>query len=107
MDIKIRNKCIEVKYCVSNGLVIFITDNWGLRIFEIRRYRCSGGSILKVTMLVNKFFFKYKSNFYEMPFVVCFRIDKWTNSMLSITSSQQRSIVQWTISIVEFISLSL
>ena len=26
MDIKIRNKFTEVKYCVSYGLVIFITD---------------------------------------------------------------------------------
>ena len=24
-----------------------------------------------------------------MPFVICFRIDKWTESMLSITSSQE------------------
>ena len=27
-----------------------------------------------------------------MPFVICFRIDKWTESMLSITSSQECSI---------------
>ena len=39
MHIKIRNKFVEVKYCVSYGLVIFITDNWRFRIFEIRRYR--------------------------------------------------------------------
>ena len=42
-----------------------------------------------------------------MPFVICFRIDKWTESMLSITSSQERSIVQLVIPIVEFISLSI
>ena len=29
-----------------------------------------------------------------MPFVICFRIDEWTESMLSITSSQKCSIVQ-------------
>ena len=44
MDIKIRNKFIEVKYCVSYvlflpTLVIFVTDNWRFRIPEIRRYR--------------------------------------------------------------------
>ena len=45
-------------------------------------------------------------NFYEMPFVIYFRIDKWTESMLSITSSQECSIVQLVNPIVEFISLS-
>ena len=29
-----------------------------------------------------------------MPFVIYFRIDKWTESILSITSSQECSIVQ-------------
>ena len=33
-------------------------------------------------------------NFYEMPFVIYFRIDKWTESMLSITSSQECSIFE-------------
>ena len=42
-----------------------------------------------------------------MPFVIGFRIDKWTESMLSITSSQECSIVQLVIPIVEFISLSI
>ena len=42
-----------------------------------------------------------------MPFVIYFRIDKWTESMLSITSSQEYSIVQLVIPIVEFISLSI
>ena len=39
MDIKIRNKFIEVKSRVSYVLVIFITDNWWFRIFDKRRYR--------------------------------------------------------------------
>ena len=43
----------------------------------------------------------------QMPFVVCFSIDKLTKSMLSITSSQKHSTIQWMISTVEFISLSL
>ena len=42
-----------------------------------------------------------------MPFVICFRVDKWTESMLRITSSQECSIVQLVIPIVEFISLSM
>ena len=42
MNIKFRNKYIEVKYCVSSELVtcIIITNNWQFRIFEIRRYGC-------------------------------------------------------------------
>ena len=28
MNVKIRNKFIEIKYSVSNGLVIFITNYW-------------------------------------------------------------------------------
>ena len=39
MDIMIKSKFIEAKYCVSNGLVIFITDNWRFRLCKIRRYR--------------------------------------------------------------------
>ena len=75
---------------------------------EISRYRRSYGSVLKDTRLVNKLnSFIYEKNFYEMPFVICFRIDKWTESMLSITSSQECSIVQLVIPIVEFISLSI
>ena len=48
-----------------------------------------------------------KGIFYEMSFVICLRIDKWMKSMLSITSSQECSIVQLVIPIVEFISLSI
>ena len=39
MGSKVRNNTIEVKHCVPYGLVIFITDNWRFRIFEIRKYR--------------------------------------------------------------------
>ena len=102
-----RNKFIEIKYSVSYGLVIFITNYRWFRILEISRYRRSNGSVLKDTRLVNKFnSFIYERNFYEMSFVICFRIDKWTESMLSITSGQECSIVQLVIPIVEFISLS-
>ena len=106
MNAKIRNKFIEIKYSVSNGLVIFTTNYRWFRILEISRYRRSNGSVLNDTRLVFNSFI-YEGNFYEMPFVICFRIDKWTESMLSITSSQERSIVQLVIPIVEFISLSI
>ena len=70
MNVKIRNKFIEIKYSVSNGLVIFITNYWWFRILEISRYRRSNGSVLKDTRLVNKFnSFIYERNFNEMPFV--------------------------------------
>ena len=95
MNVKIRNKFTEIKYRVSYGLVIFITNYWWFRILEISRYRRSNGSVLK------------EGNFYEIPFVVCFRIDKWTESVLSITSNQECSLVQLVIPIVEFISLSI
>ena len=41
MNDKIRNKFIEIKCSVSNGLVIFITNYWWFRILEISRYRRS------------------------------------------------------------------
>ena len=47
MNVKIRNKFIEIKYRHSNGLVIFITNYWWFRILEISRYRRSNGSVLK------------------------------------------------------------
>ena len=109
MNVKIRNKFIEIKYSVSNGLVIFITNYWWFRILEISRYRRSNGSSLKILgKSINSIpLFIYERNFYELPFVIYFRIDKWTESMLSITSSQECSIVQLVIPIVEFISLSI
>ena len=57
MNVKIRNKFIEIKYrvsngliifSVSNGLVIFITNYWWFRILEISRYRRSNGSVFKI-----------------------------------------------------------
>ena len=40
---------IEIKYSVSNGLVIFITNYRWFRILKINRYRRSNGSVLKDT----------------------------------------------------------
>ena len=39
MNAKIRNKFIEIKYNVSNGLVILITNYWWFRILEISTLR--------------------------------------------------------------------
>ena len=49
MHVKIRNTFIEIKYSVSNGLVIFITNYRLFRILEISRYRRCNGSVLKDT----------------------------------------------------------
>ena len=49
MNVKIRNKFIEIKYSVSYGLVKFITNYLWFRILEISRYRRSNGSALKDT----------------------------------------------------------
>ena len=46
MNVKIRNKFIEIKYSVSNGLVIFITNYWWFRILEISR-------ILSITFMIS------------------------------------------------------
>ena len=39
MNVKIRNKFIEIKYNVSYGLVIFIRNYRWFRILEISKYR--------------------------------------------------------------------
>ena len=49
MNVKIGNKFTEIKYNVSYGLVIFITNYRWFRILEISRYRRSNGSVLKDT----------------------------------------------------------
>ena len=49
MNVKIRNKFIEIKYSVSYGLIIFITNYRWFRILEKSRYRRNNGSVLKDT----------------------------------------------------------
>ena len=49
MNVKIRNKFIEIKNSVSYVLVIFITNYRWFRILEISRCRRSNGSVLKDT----------------------------------------------------------
>ena len=48
MNVKTRNKFIEIKYSVPNGLVIFITNYRWFRILEISRYRRSTDLSLKI-----------------------------------------------------------
>ena len=48
MNVKIKNKFIEIKYSVSYRLVIFINYRW-FRILEISRYRQNNGSVLQDT----------------------------------------------------------
>ena len=45
----------------------------------------------------------YERDFDEMSLVINFRIDKWTESMLSITSSQKCSLIHLLIPIVKLI----
>ena len=49
MNVKIRNKFIEIKCSVSYGLVIVITNYRWFRILEISRYRRNNGTVLKDT----------------------------------------------------------
>ena len=49
MNVKIRNKFIEIRYSVSYGLAIFMTNYRWFRILEISKYRRSNGSVLKDT----------------------------------------------------------
>ena len=50
MNVKIRNKFIEIKYSVSNGLVIFITNYitnyWWFRILEISNFKTVSNDLL-------------------------------------------------------------
>ena len=48
MNVKLRNKFIEIKYSISNWLVIFITNYWWFRILEISRYRRKTDLSLKI-----------------------------------------------------------
>ena len=48
---------IEIKYSVSYGLVMFITNYPWFRILKISKYRSNNGSVLKYTSFVHKFNF--------------------------------------------------
>ena len=108
MDIKIRHKLIKIEGRVSDRFVILITNyNW-LRILEGIRYRCSNRFILKNTRQIYKIHsFIYERDFDKMSLVINFSIGKWTESMLSITSSQKCSLIHLVIPIIKPISLNI
>ena len=108
MDVKIRHKFIEIEDRVSDRFVILITNYRWLRILEVIRYRRSNKPILKNTRQIYKIHsYIYERDFDEMYLVINFSIDKWTESMLSITSSQKRSLIHLVISIIKPISLNI
>ena len=51
--------------------------------------------------------FIYERDFDKMYLVINFSIDKWTESMLSITSSQKCSLIHLVIPIIKPISLNI
>ena len=105
MDVKIRHKLIEIEDRVSDRFVILITSYRWLRILEVIRYRWSSRFILKNTRQIYKIHsFIY---FDKMSLVINFSIDKWTESMLSITSSQKCNLMHLVIPITKPISLNI
>ena len=108
MDVKIRHKLIEIEDRVSDRYLILITNNRWLRILEVTRNRRSNRPILKNTGQTYKIHsFIYERDFDKMSLVINFSIDKWTESMLSITSSQKCSLIHLVIPIIKPISLNI
>ena len=108
MDVKIRHKLIEIEDRVSDRFVILVTKNRWLRILEVIRHRRSSRPILKNTRQIYKIHsFTNERDFDKMPLVINFSIDKWTESMLSITSSQKCSLIHLVIPIIKLISLNI
>ena len=108
MDVKIRHKLIEFEGRVSDRFVILVTNYRWLKILKVFRYRRSNRLILKNTRQIYKIHsFIYERDFDKMSLVINFSIDKWTESMLSITSSQKCSLIHLVISIIKPISLSI
>ena len=100
MDVKIRHKLIEVEDHVSDRFVILVTNYTWLRILELIRYRRSNRPIPKNTRQIYKIHsFINEKDFDNMLLVINFSIDKWTESMLSITSSQKCSLIHLVIPI--------
>ena len=102
MDVKIRNKLTEIEDRVSDRFVILVTNYRWLRILEVIRYRRSNRPILKNTRQTYKIHsFINERDFVKMPLVINFSIDKWMESMLSITSSQKCSLIHLVIPIIK------
>ena len=108
MDVKIRHKLIEIEDHVSDRFVILITNYRWLRILEEIRYRQSNRPILKNSRQIYKIHsFIHEREFDKMSLVINFSIDKWTESMLSITSSHKCSFIHLVIPIIKPISLNI
>ena len=108
MDVKIRHKRIKIEDRVSDRFVILVTNYRWLRILEVIRYRRSNRSSPENTRQIYKIhFFINERDFDKMSLVINFSIDKWTESMLSITSSQKCSLIHLVIPIIKPISLNI
>ena len=108
MDIKIRHKLIESEDRVSDRFVILVANYRWLRILEEIRYRRSNRRILKNTRQLYKIHsFINERDFDKMSLVINFSIDKWTESMLSIISSQKCSLIHLVIPVIKPISLNI
>ena len=69
---------------------------------ELIRYRRSNRPILKNTRQIYKIHsFINERDFDKMSLVINFSIDKWTESMSSITSSQKCSLIHLVIPIIK------
>ena len=108
MDVKIRHKLIEIEDRVSDRFVILITNYRWLKNFEVIRFRRIYRPILKNTRQMYKIHsFINERDFDKMSLVINFSIHKWTESMLSITSSQKCSLIHLMIPIIKPISLNI
>ena len=108
MDVKIRHKLIEIEDRVSDRFVILVTNYRWLRILEVIRYGRSNRHILKYTRQIFKIHsFINERDFDKMSLVINFSIDKWTENMLSITSSQKCNLIHLVIPIIKPISLNI
>ena len=87
MDVKIRQKLIEIEDRVSDKFVILVTNYRWLRILEVIRYRRSNRPILKNTRQIYKIHsFINERDFDKMSLVINFSIDKWTECTFLIMS---------------------
>ena len=108
MGVKIGHKLIEIEDRVSDRCVILVSNYRWLRILEVIRYRRSNRPILKNTRQIYKIHtFINERDFDKMSLVINFSIDNWTESKLSITSSQKCSLIHLVISIIKPISLNI
>ena len=108
MDVKIRQKLIEIEDRVSDRFDILIINYGGSEFWKYSSIDEVTYLSLKNTSQIYKIHsFIYERDFDKMPLVINFSIDKWTESMLSITSSQKCSLIHLVIPIIKPISLNI